>query len=84
MSQPYYDRDLTAEEWQQIGLLLPPEKPVGKEQEVDLRVVLNGIFYRYRADNGIKWRALLSDISRLANGIWVFPFVGATRNLGAN
>ena len=44
MSQPYYDRDLTAEEWQQIGLLLPPEKPVGKEQEVDLRVVLNGIF----------------------------------------
>ena len=61
MSQPYYDRDLTAEEWQQIGLLLPPEKPVGKEQEVDLRVVLNGIFYRYRADNGIKWHALLSD-----------------------
>jgi transposase len=61
MSQPYYDRDLTAEEWQQIGLLLPPEKPVGKEQEVDLRVVLNGIFYRYRADNGIKWRALPGD-----------------------
>jgi transposase len=26
---------------------------------VDLRVVLNGIFYR--ADNGIKWRALPSD-----------------------
>jgi transposase len=35
---------------------LPPEKPIGKEREVDLRVVLDGIFYR--ADNGIKWRAL--------------------------
>lgn len=56
MSQPYYDSDLTDAEWAQIEPLLPPEKPVGKEREVDLRVVLNGIFYR--VDNGIKWRAL--------------------------
>ncbi len=56
MSQPYYDSDLTDEEWAKIEPLLPPEKPVGKEREVNLRVVLNGIFYR--ADNGIKWRAL--------------------------
>lgn len=56
MSQPYYKSDLTDEEWAQIEPLLPPEKPVGKEREVDLRVVLSGIFYR--ADNGIKWRAL--------------------------
>lgn len=56
MSQPYYDSDLTDKEWAKIEPLLPPEKPVGKEREVDLRVVLNGIFYR--ADNGIKWRAL--------------------------
>lgn len=59
MSQPYYDTDLTDEEWQQIEPLLPAEKPVGKEREVDLRDVLNAIFYR--ADNGIKWRALPSD-----------------------
>lgn len=59
MSQPYYDSDLTDEEWHQIEPLLPPEKPVGKEREVDLRDVLNAIFYR--ADNGIKWRALPSD-----------------------
>ena len=56
MNQPYYDSDLTDEEWAWIEPLLPPEKPVGKGREVDLRVVLNGIFYR--ADNGIKWRAL--------------------------
>lgn len=59
MSQPYYDSDLTDEEWQQIEPLVPPEKPVGKAREVDLRAVLNAIFYR--ADNGIKWRALPSD-----------------------
>jgi transposase len=59
MSQPYYESDLSDEEWAQIEPLLPPEKPVGKEREVDLRVVLNGIFYR--ADNGIKWRALPTE-----------------------
>jgi transposase len=59
MSQPYYDSDLTDEEWAKIEPLLPAEKPVGKEREVDLRVVLNGIFYR--ADNGIKWRALPTE-----------------------
>lgn len=59
MSQPYYDSDLTDEEWQQIERLLPPEKPVGKVREVNLQEVLNAIFYR--ADNGIKWRGLPSD-----------------------
>lgn len=59
MSQPYYDTDLTDEEWEQIKPLLPPEKPQGKHREVDVQEVLNAIFYR--ADNGIKWRALPSD-----------------------
>lgn len=59
MSQPDYDSDLTDEEWAKIEPLLPPEKPVGKEREVELRVVLNGIFYR--ADNGIKWHALPTE-----------------------
>ncbi len=59
MSLPYYDSDLTDEEWQRIEPLLPPAKPVGKDREVDLRDVLNAIFYR--ADNGTKWRALPSD-----------------------
>ena len=59
MIPPYYDSDLTDEEWQQIEPLLPPKKPVGKFRETDLREVLNAIFYR--ADNGIKWRNLPSD-----------------------
>lgn len=59
MSQPFYDSDMTDEEWQRIEPLLPPEKPVGKDREVDLRDVLNAIFYR--ADNGVKWRSLPCD-----------------------
>ena len=59
MSEPDYDRDITDEAWQQIEPLLPREKWVGKRREVNLREVLNAIFYR--ADNGIKWRNLPRD-----------------------
>lgn len=59
MNYQYYSTDLSDAEWERIRPLLPPEKPVGKQREVDLREVLNAIFYR--ADNGIKWRALPSD-----------------------
>ncbi len=56
MTEPCYDSDLTAAQWQLIEPLLPPPKLLGKEREVDLREVLNAIFYR--ADNALKWRAL--------------------------
>lgn len=59
MSRPVYDSDLSDQEWHYIEPLLPAEKPVGKVREVDLRAVLNAIFYR--ADNGVKWRNLPSD-----------------------
>lgn len=59
MTQRFYGSDLTDAEWQLIEPLLPAPKPVGKDREVDLREVLNAIFYR--ADNGIKWRALPRD-----------------------
>lgn len=59
MSQPSYKSDLTDQEWQTIEPLLPAPKPVGSGRKVDLREVLNAIFYR--ADNGIKWRALPGD-----------------------
>jgi transposase len=54
-----YTSDLNDAEWQMIEPLLPPAKPVGSPREVELRAVLNAIFYR--ADNGIKWRAMPID-----------------------
>jgi transposase len=59
-----YPSDLNDAEWQRIQPLLPPAKPVGKQREVDLRAVLDAIFYR--ADNGIKWRALPVDFPNIA------------------
>ncbi|MBW4471728.1 MAG: IS5 family transposase [Stenomitos rutilans HA7619-LM2] len=59
MSEPFYDSDLTDEEWQRIEPLLPLAKPLGKHREVNLRDILNAIFYR--ADNGVKWRNLPCD-----------------------
>ena len=54
-----YSSDLTDEEWQIAQMLLPEDKPVGRLREVELREVLNAIFYR--VENGVKWRNLPAD-----------------------
>lgn len=54
-----YSSDLTDAEWERIEPLLPEDKRVGRLREVDLREVLNAIFYR--VDNGVKWRNLPAD-----------------------
>jgi len=54
-------------EWERIQPCCP-WKPVGKQREVNLRSVLNAIFYR--ADNGIKWRPA-RWFSRLADCVWL-------------
>ena len=46
-----YPSDLNDAEWQRIHPLLPPDKPVGKPREVDLRAILDAIFYRKNAEN---------------------------------
>ena len=53
---PFYPSDLTDVEWEIIDFMLPLEKQRGKKRQVDFRQVVNAIFYR--ADNGIKWRAM--------------------------
>lgn len=74
-----YPSDLNDAEWQIIESLLPPDKPVGRPPEVNLRDVLDAIFSR--ADNGIKWRAMPIDFppwqtvytyyrSWVRSGIW--------------
>jgi putative transposase len=59
MSRKPYPSDLSDAEWEKIKLLLPEANKLGSPREVDLREILNAIFYR--VDNGCKWRAMPHD-----------------------
>lgn len=54
-----YPSDLSDEEWQIIGPLLPPPRPRGRRRAVDLRRVLDAILYVLT--QGCTWRALPHD-----------------------
>src|SRR5689334_1067062 len=60
MSRAKYPTDLTDAQWERIRPLLPKAKPGGRPRSVDLREVLNGIFYLVRG--GIPWRMLPHDL----------------------
>jgi putative transposase len=51
-----YPGDLSDQEWAILEPLIPAGKPGGRPREVDMRQVLNGIFYILRA--GCAWRML--------------------------
>lgn len=51
-----YPSDMTDAQWQTIARLIPPAKPGGRPREVDMRGVVNGIFYITRG--GCAWRML--------------------------
>ncbi len=44
-----YPSDLSDDEWAMLEPLLPPGKPGGRPREVDMRAILNGIFYVLRS-----------------------------------
>jgi putative transposase len=55
-----YPSDLTRTQWKRLKPLLPPAKPGGRPREVDLREILNGIFYIARG--GCAWRMMPKDL----------------------
>lgn len=55
-----YPTDLTDGEWAILEPLLPAAKPGGRPREVELREVLNAIFYRERS--GCAWEMLPHDL----------------------
>jgi transposase len=59
MSRKPYPSDLSDAEWEKIQPLLPGMNTIGSPRVVDLREILNAIFYR--VDNGCKWRAIPHD-----------------------
>jgi len=54
-----YPSDLTDEQWAILEPLIPPAKPGGRPRSVDMREVINAIFYVDRT--GCQWRALPHD-----------------------
>ena len=54
-----YPSDLSDREWQRLSPLLPSAKPGGRPRTVQLRLILNGIFYLLRS--GCQWRLLPRD-----------------------
>src|SRR3954470_22984835 len=55
-----YPSDLTRTRWKRLKRLLPEAKPGGRPRSVDLREVLNGIFYITRG--GCAWRMMPTDL----------------------
>jgi len=54
-----YPSNLSFEQYKLISDLIPEAKPGGRRREVDMRSVLNGIFYILL--EGVRWRALPGD-----------------------
>src|SRR4051794_6736663 len=56
-----YKTDLTDAQWAVVEPLIPPAKPGGRPREVDLREVVNTLFYQSRT--GVQWELLPHDLA---------------------
>ena len=72
MSRKSYPSDLTDEQWEILGPLLPPAKPGGRPRTVDLREVVNGILYLLRS--GCPWRMVPHDLPHCQTAM-IFPAI---------
>ena len=72
-----YSTDLTDTQWDLLSDLLPAAKPGGRPRKVDLREVLNAIFYLNRA--GCQWDMLPHDLLPKST---VYDYFAAWRNDG--
>lgn len=59
MSIKRYASDLTDQEWAILEPLIPAAKPGGRPRTVNMREVLNGIFYLQKT--GCQWRMLPTE-----------------------
>ena len=60
MKRKAYPSDLREREWEILEPLIPPEKPGGRPREVEMREILDAIFYVLRS--GGAWRMLPHDL----------------------
>jgi putative transposase len=60
MARTPYPSDLSNEQWSLLQHSIPPALPGGRDREVDMREVINGILYLSRT--GCSWRSLPHDL----------------------
>ena len=60
MARAAYPSDLTDKQWAEVAPLIPAAELGGREREVNIREVLNGILYLVRG--GVSWRMLPHDL----------------------
>src|SRR6266516_2091455 len=65
-----YPSDMTDIEWEIIGKEVPKARKGGRKRTVNIREILNAIFYVL--DNGIKWRSLPHDYPKWQTVYWYF------------
>jgi putative transposase len=70
MTRKRYPTDLTDAEWDIACPLIPHEQPGGRPREVDMREVLNAIFYLLRT--GCSWEMLPHDFPPHQTVYWYF------------
>ena len=70
MERKPYPSDLTDAQWKLVEPMIPPERWGGRTRQVDMREVLNGIFYQTRG--GASWRMLPHDLPPWGTVWWYF------------
>jgi putative transposase len=60
MNRTSYSSDINDDQWKIIEPLIPPAKPGGRPRSVDMREILNAIFYVVRS--GCAWRLIPHDL----------------------
>jgi transposase len=74
MALQVYPSDLNEEERALLSVLLPPAKPGGRPRSIDLRCILNGLFYLVRAD--CAWRYLPKEYGPWSTVYHYYPITG--------
>ena len=62
MMRTAYPSDLTDGEWEVLEPLIPVAKPGGRPRSVDMREIVNGVFYVLRG--GCAWRMMPHDLPK--------------------
>jgi putative transposase len=65
-----YPSDLNEEEWALLAPLIPPAKPRGRPRSVEVRRIVNGLFYVLRS--GCAWRYLPREYGPWQTVYWYF------------